>query len=42
MEHTSSCEADSSSASQKISGILWNPEVHYCNRKRPPPDPILS
>jgi hypothetical protein len=41
MEHTS-WEADNSSASQEISGILWNQEAHCRIHNGTPPDPILS
>jgi hypothetical protein len=36
------CEANSRSASQENLRLLWNPNVHCCVHKSPPPVPFLS
>jgi hypothetical protein len=42
MEQSPSWETFSSSASQEIPRILWNPKVHYHIQNSPSPVPILS
>ena len=42
MEQSPSWEANTYSASQEISCILWNPKIHNRNYKRPSPAPVLG
>ena len=42
MEHSSSREANNSSASQEITRILWNPKFRKCAHNSKPHFPILS